>query len=70
MANTIRFRRGSTVPSGSAFVEGEPAWNSTTGMLYCKTASGVMKQLNYNITISTANPTGGSNGDIWIRYAP
>jgi hypothetical protein len=21
----------------------------------------------YNITISTSNPTGGSNGDIWIK---
>lgn len=22
-----------------------------------------------NITISTANPSGGSNGDIWIQYS-
>lgn len=22
-----------------------------------------------NITISTANPSGGSNGDIWIKYS-
>jgi hypothetical protein len=21
-----------------------------------------------NVTISTANPSGGSNGDIWIQY--
>jgi hypothetical protein len=23
-----------------------------------------------NITLSTANPSGGGNGDIWIKYAP
>lgn len=68
MPNTIRLRRGSTVPSAVSFVEGEPAWDSANGMLYCKTASGVMKQLNYNITTSTSDPTGGADGDIWIKY--
>ena len=27
------------------------------------------KQLR-NITLSTADPSGGSNGDIWIKYTP
>jgi hypothetical protein len=45
MANTLRLRRGSGVPSAGAFVEAEPAWDSTNGRLYIKNAAGVMVQI-------------------------
>lgn len=69
MANTIRLRRGSTVPSGASFVEGEPAWDSTNSRLYVKNAAGSMVKIN-NITTSSGDPSGGSDGDIWIKYTP
>lgn len=69
MANTIRLRRGSTAPSAGSFVEGEPAWDSSNSRLYIKNSAGTMVKIN-NITTSTADPTGGSDGDIWIKYTP
>jgi hypothetical protein len=45
MANTLRLRRGSGVPSAGSFVEAEPAWDSTNGRLYVKNAAGVMVQI-------------------------
>jgi hypothetical protein len=45
MANTLRLRRGSGVPSAGSFVEGEPAWDSTNGKLYVKNAAGAMVQV-------------------------
>jgi hypothetical protein len=58
MANTIRLRRGSTVPSPGSFVEGEPAWDSTNSKLYIKNAAGNM------IEIGAGNPPAGSNGQV------
>lgn len=46
MANTIRLRRGTTVPSGASFLVGEPAWDQNAGKLYIKNASGAMVLIN------------------------
>jgi hypothetical protein len=45
MANTIRLRRGSGVPSAASFVVGEPAWDQTGNKLYVKNAAGVMVEI-------------------------
>ena len=45
MANTLKIRRGSGVPSAGSFVEAEPAWDSTNGRLYIKNAAGSMVQI-------------------------
>jgi hypothetical protein len=45
MANTILLRRGSTTPSAGSFAVGEPAWDSTNGILYVKNAAGAMVQI-------------------------
>lgn len=45
MPNTIRLRRGSTIPSAGSFVEGEPAWDSANDRLYIKDAAGGMAQI-------------------------
>jgi len=45
MANTILLRRGSTAPSAGSFAVGEPAWDSTNGILYVKNAAGAMVQI-------------------------
>ncbi len=45
MANTILLRQGTTVPSGSAFSVGEPAWDKTAGKLYIKNAAGTMVEI-------------------------
>jgi hypothetical protein len=45
MPNTIRLRRGSTVPSAGSFQEGEPAWDSTNSKLYIKNAAGSMVEI-------------------------
>lgn len=46
MANTIRLRRGSTVPSAAAFQVGEPAWDATNSQLYIKNTAGSMVLIN------------------------
>lgn len=58
MANTIRLRRGSTIPSAGSFVEGEPAWDSTNNKLYIKNAAGSM------IEIGAGSTPAGSNGQV------
>lgn len=63
----IKIRKGSAAPTASDFVEAEPAWDSTNGRLYVKNAAGSMVKIN-NITTSTSDPTGGADGDIWIKY--
>jgi hypothetical protein len=45
MANTILLRRGSTAPSAGSFAVGEPAWDSTNGILYIKNTAGTMVQI-------------------------
>ena len=40
------------------------------GWIYSRTADEMKSDLGIkNITISTSNPSGGSSGDIWIKYA-
>ena len=64
----ITIRSGSTAPNPSDFVTSEPAWDSTGKKLYVKAADGSMVQINPIITTSTSDPTGGADGDIWIKY--
>lgn len=56
MANTIRLRRGSTIPSAGSFVEGEPAWDSTNSKLYIKNAAGTMVEIG----AGTGSPGGST----------
>jgi hypothetical protein len=70
MANTIRLRRGSTVPSAGSFVEGEPAWDSANGKLYIKNAAGTMVQIGGgtgggSYTFSSTAPSSPTAGDEW-----
>ena len=37
--------------------------------LTINSSSGVLSEQNYNATISTNNPSGGSNGDVWYKYS-
>lgn len=62
MPNTIRLRRGSGAPTAGSFVEGEPAWDSTNGKLYVKSAAGTMVQIGP----STGGVTDGDKGDITV----
>ena len=40
------------------------------GWIYSRTTAEMKSDLGIkNITISTSNPSGGSSGDIWIKYA-
>lgn len=41
-----------------------------TGALVAQTNSNYTTRQVRNVIISTANPSGGSDGDIWIRYTP
>lgn len=63
----IKIRKGSAAPTAGDFVEAEPAWDSTNSRLYVKNAAGSMVKIN-NITTSTSDPSGGVDGDIWIKY--
>ena len=70
MPNTIRLRRGSTVPSAGSFVEGEPAWDSANGKLYIKNAAGTMVQIGGgtgggSYTFSSTAPSSPAAGDEW-----
>lgn len=71
MANTIRLRRGSGAPTAGSFVEGEPAWDSTNGKLYIKSAAGTMVQVGggtgsgSTYTFSSTAPTSPNAGDRW-----
>lgn len=46
MASTIKLRRGSGTPTAGEFQVGEPAWDSTNGVLYVKNTAGAMVQIN------------------------
>ena len=37
--------------------------------LTVNSSSGVLSEQNYKATISTSNPSGGSNGDVWYKYS-
>jgi hypothetical protein len=37
--------------------------------LTINSSSGVLSEQNYKATISTQNPSGGSNGDVWYKYS-
>lgn len=65
--NKIVIRNGTTAPSAVDFDTAEPAWDKTAGRLYIKDGAGAMVKIN-NITTSTSDPTGGADGDIWIKY--
>lgn len=45
MANTLKIRRGTGVPSAGSFVEGEPAWDKTNKKLYIKADDGTMAEV-------------------------
>lgn len=64
----IKIRKGSSAPAAADFQEAEPAWDSTNKKLYVKAADGLMVQINPIITTSTSDPSGGNDGDIWIKY--
>lgn len=71
MANTIRLRRGSGAPTAGSFVEGEPAWDSTNGVLYVKNAAGTMVQVGGGssggtYTVSATAPSSPASGDRWL----
>jgi len=55
--NKIIIRTGTTVPVATDFVTGEPAYNSSSGLLYVKNAAGNM---------SAINVTDGDKGDITV----
>ena len=79
-AAKILIRNGTAAPSAGDFDVAEPAWDKTAGKLYIKNAAGAMVEIAgggtvgsnstglRNITTSTSDPTGGSDGDIWIKY--
>jgi hypothetical protein len=85
MANTIKLRRSATpgkVPQVGDVQLGELALNTYDGKLYAKKDSGTASVVELsasrvgssgtglrNITTSTGDPSGGSDGDIWIKYA-
>ena len=70
--STIRLRRGSGAPTAGSFVEGEPAWDSTNGKLYVKSAAGSMVEIGgggtgsgSTYTFASTAPTSPSAGDTW-----
>jgi hypothetical protein len=84
MANTIKLKRSAVaakVPTTSDLDLGELALNTYDGKLYTKKDDGTASVVELsatrvgsgatglrNITTSTSDPTGGSDGDIWIKY--
>lgn len=46
----------------------EKAGDTMTGALIAQTNTNYTTRQVRNVIISTGNPTGGSNGDIWIKY--
>lgn len=66
MANTIRLRRGSNVPTPGSFAEGEPAWDSTNKRLYVKAADGTMVEIGRVSNGDKGDITVSGNGDVWI----
>ena len=37
--------------------------------LTINSSSGVLSEQNYKATVSTSDPSGGSNGDVWYKYS-
>lgn len=54
-------------PIGNAYpAEGAPKIAANNGkVLTASTADGVVR----NIYVSTSDPSGGNDGDIWVKYA-
>lgn len=63
---------GNVITSIDAGVDKLVFWDdSATKLTYLTTGSGLTisgTQISTNITTSTGDPTGGTNGDIWIKY--
>jgi len=84
MANLIKLKRSAVaakVPAVGDLELGELALNTYDGKLYTKKDSGTASIVELsatrvgssstglrNITTSTSDPSGGSDGDIWIKY--
>ena len=49
-------------------VQFKNAANNDT-FLTVNSSSGVLSEQNYKATISTSDPSGGSNGDVWYKYS-
>ena len=49
-------------------VQFKNAANNAT-FLTVNSSSGVLSEQNYKATISTSDPSGGSNGDVWYKYS-
>ena len=45
MANTVKIRKGTGVPSAESFAEAEPAWDKTNKKLYIKAEDGTMAEV-------------------------
>jgi hypothetical protein len=84
MANTIKLKRSAVegkAPVVGDLDLGELALNTYDGKLYTKKDNGTASVVELsatrvnsgatglrNITTSTSDPTGGADGDIWIKY--
>lgn len=80
MANTIKHKQSAVAAKAPVTTDlglGELAVNTYDGKLYLKkNVSGTEtivevsgdKVPNSRITISSSNPAGGSDGDIWFKY--
>ena len=73
----ILFRQGTTVPSGSNFDIGEPAWDRVGKKLYMKAEDGTMVEIaggggapagggGNSFTSSETAPASPSSGDLWL----
>jgi len=82
MANTIRIKRGTKAQiEASELAHGEPAISTDYDQVYVGTASSKVRlalsseipTLNADqirkITVSTSDPSGGSDGDLWFKYS-
>jgi hypothetical protein len=84
MAQTIKIKRSAVAGKAPVVGDldlGELALNTYDGKLYTKKDSGTASVVELsatrvgssgtglrNITTSTSDPTGGADGDIWIKY--
>lgn len=73
----IIIRQGTTVPSGSNFAVGEPAWDRVGKKLYMKAEDGTMVEIaggggapagggGNSFTSSETAPASPSSGDLWL----
>lgn len=69
--NKILIRTGSGTPAASDFATSEPAWDSSAGKLYVKSAAGAMVEIGSGGSIAsyatTANfPATGSSSTVYL----